>query len=84
MVRALLELDENTNRVLNVVKAKFALKDKSEAVEVLVNHYIETEKDPELRPEFIKTINRIKEQRSIAVEDFAKRYNIQTQDKTRS
>ena len=76
MVRALLELDENTNRVLNVVKAKFALKDKSEAVELLVNHYVTTGNDPELRPEFIKTINRIKKEKNIAVDDFAGRYKI--------
>ena len=32
MVQALVNLDENTNRVLNIVKAKYDLKDKGEAI----------------------------------------------------
>ncbi|MBR9703630.1 DUF2683 family protein, partial [Candidatus Woesearchaeota archaeon] len=32
MVQALIQLDENTNRALNVVKAKFSLRDKSQAI----------------------------------------------------
>jgi len=41
MVQALIELDENENRVLNIVKAKLGLNDKSEAIKVLIDHYIE-------------------------------------------
>ena len=74
MVQALVELDENTNRVLNVVKAKYGLKDKAEAIEFVVSEYIEHEQEPELRPEFIKKIQEIRKQKSIKVEDFAKRY----------
>ena len=36
MVQALIELDKNTNRVLNIVKAKYELKDKGKAIEFLV------------------------------------------------
>ena len=76
MVQALMELDENTNRVLNVVKAKFGLKDKGDAVKYVVSEYIEFENEPELRPEFIKKMEEIKKQKTIRVEDFAKRYGI--------
>jgi len=76
MVQALIELNENTNRVLNVVKAKFGLKDKGEAIEFVVAEYIEFENEPELKPEFIKKIEAIKKQKSIEVADFAKRYGI--------
>ncbi|MBT7149019.1 DUF2683 family protein, partial [Candidatus Woesearchaeota archaeon] len=48
MVQALLEINENSNRVLNVVKAKYNLKDKSEAVEWIISDYISSE--PELKP----------------------------------
>ncbi|MAG15864.1 antitoxin [Candidatus Woesearchaeota archaeon] len=75
MVKALIKLDENTNRALNVVKAKYDLNDKGEAIEFVVSKYIE-EEEPELRPEFIEKIKRIQKQRSIRVKDFEKRYGL--------
>ncbi|MBT4540180.1 DUF2683 family protein [Candidatus Woesearchaeota archaeon] len=75
MVQALVQINENTNRVLNVVKAKFDLKDKGEAIELVVNKYIE-EEEPDLRPEFIEEMKRIEKQKSIRVKDFAKRYGL--------
>ena len=76
MIQALLKLDENTNRVLSVVKAKYGLKDKGEAIELVVKRYIESEDEPELRPEFIKKIRQIEKQKSIKVTNFAKRYGL--------
>ena len=60
MVQALVELNENTNRVLNMVKAKFGLKDKGEAIQVVVERYIENENEPELRPEFLEKLQKIR------------------------
>lgn len=76
MVQALIEIDENTNRVLNIVKAKYDLKDKGEAIQFVVEKYIEEENEPELRPEFIEKIKLIEKQKSIRVKDFAKRYGL--------
>ncbi len=76
MVQALVEIDENTNRVLNVVKAKYALKDKGQAIQLVVLKYIEEENEPELRPEFIERMKQIAGQKSIRVKDFAKRYGL--------
>ena len=76
MVQALVELDENTNRVLNVVKAKYGLKDKGEAIELVVQKYVEEEDEPELRPEFIQKIKEIEKQKSIRVKSFAERYGL--------
>ncbi len=80
MVQALVEIDENTNRVLNIVKAKYDLKDKGEAIEYLIKEYIELENEPELRPEFIEKMKNIEKQKSIHVEDFAKRYGLKSND----
>ena len=76
MVQALVEIDENTNRVLNIVKAKYGLRDKGEAIQIVVERYIEEEDEPELRPEFIEKIKLIEKQKSIRVKDFAKRYRL--------
>lgn len=69
MVQALVKLDENTNRVLNVVKAKYNLKDKGEAIQVVVSKYIEKENEPELRPEFIEKLKKIENQKGIPFKD---------------
>ncbi len=76
MVQALVELDENTNRVLNIVKAKYNLKGKGEAIKTVVSEYIEYVGEPELRPEFIEKMMRISKQKSIKVDDFAARYGL--------
>jgi len=76
MTQALIKLNENINRVLNIVKAKYDLKDKSETIEFIVKKYIEYENEPELKPEFINKINKIKKEKSIRVDDFAKRYGL--------
>ena len=76
MVQALVELDNNTNRVLNIVKAKFSLKDKGEAIKFVVSEYIDYNNEPELKPEFIKKMEQIKKQKTIKVDNFAKRYGL--------
>jgi len=76
LTQALIKLNENINRVLNIVKAKYDLKDKSETIEFIVKKYIEYENEPELKPEFIEKINKIKKEKSIRVDDFAKRYGL--------
>lgn len=76
MVQALVEVDENTNRVLNIVKAKHSLQTKGQAIEFVVQQYIEKTEDPELRPEFIAKMKRIQKQKSVPVKDFAQRYGL--------
>ncbi len=65
MVQALVEIDENTNRVLNIVKAKYGLKDKGEAIQIVVEKYIEEENEPELRPEYLEKLQKIRKGRYI-------------------
>ena len=81
MVNALVEIDENTNRVLNIVKAKYGLRDKGEAIEFVVQGYIEYEDEPELKPEFIEKMAEIAKQKSILVSDFAVRYGLKSSRK---
>ena len=81
MVQALITLDDNTNRVLNVIKAKYALKDKSEAIEFVVSRFIEDENEPDLRPEFIEKVKKIKKEKSVRVKSFAKRYGLDKENK---
>ena len=59
MVQAVINVGENTNRVLNIVKAKFGLKDKSQAINLVVNEYEQNFLEPQLRPEYKAKITKI-------------------------
>ncbi len=52
MVQALVELGEKEDRVLTIVKGKYGLKNKSEAVNLIIDHFEERCLEPELRPEY--------------------------------
>jgi hypothetical protein len=73
MVKSVINLNERESRVINIVKAKYGLRDKSEALSVIINRYEECELEPELRPEFIKEIHEtLKKGKFVEVKDFAK------------
>jgi hypothetical protein len=48
-----------------MVKAKFGLKDKSEAINVMAKQYEKELLEPQLRPEYIEKLGRIKKQKGI-------------------
>ena len=59
MVQAMINIEENTNRVLNIVKAKFGLKDKSEAIDLMAQQYEEDILEPNLKPEFVQKMKKL-------------------------
>ena len=59
MVQAIINIDEHTNQVLNIVKAKFGLRDKSEAINLVVNEYEELSLETELSPEYKNKLAKI-------------------------
>ena len=77
MVKAIIDLDEHVNRVLNVVKAKYGLNDKSEAINVVVRQYEEEILEPELRPEYIEKLKKIEKQPTKKIKNFAKEYGLE-------
>lgn len=77
MVYIMINLNEHENRVLNIVKGKFGLKNKSEAVRIVLQRYEEELLEPELRPEYLKKLMKIEKQRGIRfknVEELRRRY----------
>jgi hypothetical protein len=54
MVKAIVTIDERTNRILNILKAKHGLKDKSQAINLMAQQFEACVMEPELRPEFMK------------------------------
>jgi truncated hemoglobin YjbI len=76
MVKAIVDLDERTNRVVNIVKAKYGLKDKSEAIGRMVQEYEKMLLEPALRPKFIKKMEKRQRENIAKVTDFKKRYGL--------
>ena len=59
MVKAIINITENTNRLLNILKAKYGLKDKSQAINKMAEQYETEILEPELRPEYVEKIKKI-------------------------
>jgi len=54
MPQAIVNISEEANRVVNIVKAKYGFKDKSQAINQITMEYGSEMLEPELRPEFIE------------------------------
>jgi hypothetical protein len=76
MVQAIINIDEKTNRILNILKAKYGLKDKSEAIDVMAQKYEEEILEPELRPEFIKKMKKRQKEKTVEIKDFKKHFGL--------
>ena len=60
MEQAVIHIKERTNRILNIVKAKYGFKDKSQAIEHVIERYESAFLEPELRPEYIEKLEKIR------------------------
>ena len=66
MKQARVKISDRTND-LNIVKAKYNLKDKSAAIELVVARFENEMLEPELRPEYVEKIERIHQEKPIFV-----------------
>jgi len=74
MVQAIINVNERANRILNIVKAKYGLKDKSEAINKVAELYANELLEPELRPGYIEKLEKIEKEKTIKVSNFKQRY----------
>ncbi len=63
MAQAMVKLGEHEDRVLTVVKGKYGLKNKSDAVNFVIDKFEGTFLEPELRPEYLEKLDKIKKQK---------------------
>jgi len=76
MVKAIVNIDENANRILNIVKSKENLRDKSEAINLILTAYGKEMLEPELRPEFITELLRAQNEESVEILDWNKHFGL--------
>ena len=65
MVSAMINISEHANRVLNIVKAKYGLSDKSEAIERMVLEYEEDILEPAFKPEYVEKIKKAERSKKV-------------------
>ncbi len=65
MVQSIIDISENEDRVINIVKAKFGLKNKSQAIALIAKTYEDSFLEPELKPSYLLKLDAIKRERGI-------------------
>ena len=68
-------INDRTNQILNILKAKYGLRDKSQAINLMAQQFEECVMEPELKPEFIESLKQSQSEKTIKVKDFAQRYS---------
>lgn len=76
MVQAIININEKTNRILNILKAKYGLKDKSQAIDIMAQQYEEEVLEPELRPEYIKKMEKRQKEKVVEIKNFRKHFGM--------
>jgi len=76
MVQAIINIDERTNRILNILKAKYGLKDKSQAIDRMAQEYEEEILEPELRPEYIEKMKKRQKEKTVEIKNFKKHFGL--------
>ena len=65
MVQSIIDIGEKEDRILNIVKAKYGFKNKSQAVAFIASKYEDSFLEPELNSEFIDKLNNIKKEKGL-------------------
>ena len=79
MVKSTVEIDEEANKVINVLKAQYGLKDKSQAINEMAKQYKVLVLESEVRPEYLKKLEKIRREPIIRIGnagDFRKKYGL--------
>jgi Protein of unknown function (DUF2683) len=79
MVKALIDITDNANRILNVVKASYGLKDKSQAIDVMAKEYEELIFEPKIKASYLKKLKKISKEKTVrigTIKDFDKMFHI--------
>lgn len=80
MVKAIVDIDKEADKVLKHLKAEYNLNDKSQAINLMAKEFKRFVRiEPEVRPEYMKKLIKISKGPHIkigTVKDFKKRYGL--------
>ncbi|MBS3059958.1 MAG: DUF2683 family protein [DPANN group archaeon] len=75
MVQVMVELTEQANRTVEIIKATYGMNSKSDVIDMIIEKYGEKTLEPQLRPEYIEKIRKIKAGKFITVKDINKYFD---------
>ena len=67
----MIEIPEEANHILNIVKARYNLKTKSEAIAKIVIECGGNILEPELRPEYLEKLQKIEKEKGISFKNMS-------------
>ena len=79
MVKAIVDINDKTNKMLMIVKATHGLKDKSQAIDKMAEEYEKLIFEPSVKPSYLRRLKKIQKEKIIHIgspEDFRKRYGL--------
>ena len=76
MVQAMIDISNEANHILNIVKAKHNLKDKSKAIETVILAYATEMLEPELKPAFVEKMKKRQQEPHIPITNFKKHFGL--------
>jgi len=79
MVKAIVDISVDANRVLNIIKAEYGLRDKSQAIDRMAEDYKEMVFEPKVKASYLRKLKKIQKEPLIRIgslKDFRKRYNM--------
>lgn len=76
MVQAMINISKEANQILNIIKAKYDLKDKSQAIEKITNIVDVNYLEPELQPQFISKIKSLQGEKTMKIKNFNKHFGV--------
>jgi len=79
MVKAIVTINEEANRVLNIIKAEYGLRDKSQAINLMAKEYKELVFEPKVKDSYLKKLKKIQKEKTMhigSLKNFKKMYPI--------
>ena len=72
----MIKISKEANQILNIVKAKHNLTDKSKAIEKVVLEYGIELLEPELKPEFVEKMKARQREPTVKVDNFKRHFGL--------
>jgi hypothetical protein len=73
------KLAEKTDQIIKIVQAKYGLKDKSAAINLIAENFGASILEPKLRPDYVEKLDEFEEEETVFVgtsENFKKKYDV--------
>ena len=71
MVSSVIDISERANRIIAIVKARYGLRGKSEAIEKITEEYENRILEAQFKPQFVEDVLRAEKEKSIKIKSIA-------------